>query len=167
MNNEKELLEFLENKTGPMVLLILDGVQDPHNLGACLRSANAFGVAAVIAPKDHAVGLTDTVRKVACGAAEHTPFIPVANLNRFLSQIKDHGFWLVGLAAEASIELSKIDLKGRIAIVMGGEGDGLRRLTKEACDYLAAIPMCGTVECLNVSVSTGIALYETQQQKRR
>lgn len=164
---EKELMSFVENATDRVLLLVLDGVQDPHNLGACLRSANAFGVHAVIAPKDRAVALTDVVRKVSCGAAEQTPFVAVANLNRTLKQLKDANVWLVGFDSEATAAVSEIDLKGHIAIVMGGEGGGLRRLTRETCDYLAQIPMVGSVESLNVSVATGIALYEARRQRTK
>lgn len=163
---EKELMDCVESSTDRMILLVLDGVQDPHNLGACLRSANAFGVTAVIAPKDRAVALTEVVKKVACGAAEQTPFVPVTNLHRTLKQLKEANVWLVGFDSEATLKLTDIDLKGNIAIVMGGEGQGLRRLTREACDYLAQIPMMGTVESLNVSVATGVALYEAQRQRK-
>ncbi len=163
---ENELFECIENATDRVVLLILDGVQDPHNLGACMRSANAFGVTAVIAPKDRAATLTDVVKKVACGAAEHTPFVAVTNLHRTIKQVQERGVWLVGLDSEGTLALADVDLKGNIGIVMGSEGQGLRRLTKEACDYLAKIPMQGMVESLNVSVATGIALYETRRQKR-
>ena len=161
---EKNLMDCVENRTSPILLLILDGVQDPHNLGACLRSANAFGVTAVIAPKDRAAAMSDTVKKVACGAAEQTPFVAVANLHRTLLELKKQGVWLVGLDSEAELTLLQVDLKGNIGIVMGGEGDGMRRLTKEACDYLAKIPMQGTVESLNVSVATGVTLYEVRRQ---
>lgn len=164
---EKDLMDHLENSKDRVILLVLDGVQDPHNLGACLRSANAFGVTAVIAPKDRAVSLTEVVRKVSCGAADQTPFIPVTNLSRALKQLQKAGVWLVGLDSEATMGLSEVDLKGNIGIVMGNEGQGLRRLTREACDYLAQIPMVGTVESLNVSVATGVALYETQRQRHR
>lgn len=162
---EKELLSYVENASERLLLLILDGVQDPHNLGACLRSANAFGVTAVIAPKDRAASITDVVRKVSCGASEQTPFVTVANLNRTLTQLKEMNVWLMGLDSEASVTISDIDLTGHVAIVMGGEGDGLRRLTRETCDYLAKIPMVGNVESLNVSVATGVALYEVLQQR--
>lgn len=162
--DEKKLIENIESAKKPVILLVLDGVQDPHNLGACLRSANAFGVMAVIAPKDRAASLTDVAKKVSSGASEKTPFIPVSNLHRVLLQLKEAGVWLVGLDASATQSISKVDLKGNIAIVMGGEGEGLRRLTKESCDYLAKIPMRGSVESLNVSVSTGIALYEASRQ---
>ncbi|PIZ03415.1 MAG: 23S rRNA (guanosine(2251)-2'-O)-methyltransferase RlmB [Gammaproteobacteria bacterium CG_4_10_14_0_8_um_filter_38_16] len=164
--SEKELMSYIENTEKPIVLLILDGVQDPHNLGACLRSANAFGVHAVIAPKDRAASITEVVRKVASGAAEQTPFIAVTNLHRTIKQLQEKGVWFVGLDSTASKTLSQIDLKGHIGIIMGSEGDGLRRLTKEACDYLAHIPMQGTVESLNVSVATGVALYEIQRQRQ-
>lgn len=160
---ENNLMDCVKNRSSPILLLILDGVQDPHNLGACLRSANAFGVTAVIAPKDRAASMTDVVKKVACGAAEQTPFVAVANLHRTLLQLKEQGVWLVGLDMAASLSLSQVDLKGNIGIVMGGESDGMRRLTKEACDYLVKIPMRGSVESLNVSVATGIALYEAQE----
>lgn len=163
---EKELMEHIEAATSRVVLLILDGVQDPHNLGACLRSANAFGVTAVIAPKDRAVALTEVARKVSCGAADQTPFISVTNLNRVIKNLQEAGVWFVGLDSEATLSLSEVDLKGNIGIVMGGEGQGLRRLTREVCDYLAKIPMQGTVESLNVSVATGVALYETRRQKK-
>ena len=163
--SEKDLMDHVENSTDRVILLVLDGVQDPHNLGACLRSANAFGVTAVIAPKDRAVALTEVVRKVSCGAADQTPFIAVTNLNRTLKQLQKIGVWLVGLDSEATMGLADVDLKGNIGIVMGGEGQGLRRLTREVCDYLAQIPMLGTVESLNVSVATGVTLYETQRQR--
>lgn len=162
---EADLMQLIEQVNTPVLLLILDGVQDPHNLGACLRSANAMGVHAVIAPKDRAASITDVVRKVACGAAEQTPFIAVTNLHRLLKQIKEAGVWLVGLDEDGTEQLAQVDMKGKIGIVMGSEGDGLRRLTKEACDYVAKIPMMGVVESLNVSVATGIALYEVQKQR--
>ena len=164
---ETELFESIENVDGRLLFLILDGVQDPHNLGACLRSANAFGVHAVIAPKDRAASITDVVRKVSCGAAEQTPFVVVTNLNRTLQQLKEANIWLVGLDSSASLQLAEIDLKGNIGIVMGNEGDGLRRLTRETCDYLAKIPMIGSVESLNVSVATGVTLYETLKQRTK
>lgn len=147
-------------------LLILDGVQDPHNLGACLRTADAAGVDAVIAPKDRAVGLTPAVRKVACGAAEAIPFIQVTNLARTLKQLKDAGVWIVGTAGEASDVVYDVDLKGKLAIVMGAEEKGMRRLTRENCDVLVKLPMQGQVESVNVSVATGICLYEAVRQRR-
>ncbi|MEM7148100.1 MAG: 23S rRNA (guanosine(2251)-2'-O)-methyltransferase RlmB [Verrucomicrobiota bacterium] len=146
-------------------LLILDGIQDPHNLGACLRSANAAGVHAVIAPKDKAAPLTETVRRVACGAAEHTPFIQVTNLARAMKKLQDAGLWLVGTADEAEQILYDIDLKGPLAIVLGAEEKGVRRLTRENCDFLARIPMTGQVDCLNVSVATGVCLFEALRQR--
>src|SRR3989338_3409645 len=164
--HEKELIDCVTESKEPVLLLILDSVQDPHNLGACLRSANAFGVHAVIAPKDRAASITDIVRKVACGAAELTPFVAVTNLHRTLKQLQSLGVWLVGLDTAAEMPLSQVDLRGSVGLVMGSEGEGLRRLTKEACDYLAYIPMQGMVESMNVSVATGIALYEAQSQRR-
>lgn len=164
--SESDLIDHVTNANYPVVLLILDGVQDPHNLGACLRSANAFGVTAVVIPKDRAASKTDIVKKVASGAAEQTPLVAVTNLNRTLKQLQEVGVWFVGLDSEGTIALSEVDLKGNIGIVMGGEGDGLRRLTRESCDYLAQIPMQGVVESLNVSVATGIALYEMQRQRK-
>lgn len=161
--SERDLTKLIEIDN--VLLLILDGVQDPHNLGACLRSANALGVHAVIAPKDRAVGMTPAVRKVASGAAEITPFIPVTNLSRTLKQLKEQGIWLVGAVGEAETNIFEIDLLGRIALVMGAEGKGLRRLTREHCDYLARIPMQGSVSSFNVSVATGICLYEINRQR--
>lgn len=163
--SENDLLQCIECAKNPVVLLVLDGVQDPHNLGACLRSANAFGVTAVIAPKDRAANVTEVVRKVASGAAEKTPFIAVTNLHRTMEQLKKAGVWFVGLEMDGVMLLSQVDLKKHIAIVLGGEGAGLRRLTKETCDYLASIPMYGSVENLNVSVAAGIALYEMRRQR--
>ena len=149
-------------------LLVLDGVQDPHNLGACLRSADGAGVHAVIAPRDRSVGLTPVVRKVASGAAESVPFIQVTNLVRTLKQLKrDHGIWLVGTAGGSDRILYQTDLRGPLALIMGGEEKGMRRLTREACDYLVGLPMHGAVESLNVSVATGICLYEALRQRGR
>ncbi len=162
---EKELMDFVENTEDRVLLLILDGVQDPHNLGACLRSANAFGVNAVIVPKDRAASITDVVRKVSCGAAEQTPCVAVTNLNRTLEHLKEANIWLMGFDSDAPLALTDVDLKGNMGIVMGGEGEGLRRLTRETCDYLAKIPMLGAVESLNVSVATGVVLYEVQRQR--
>jgi 23S rRNA (guanosine2251-2'-O)-methyltransferase len=145
--------------------LVLDGVEDPHNLGACLRVADAMGVHAVIAPKDRAVGLNATVRKVACGAAETVPFIAVTNLARTLRELQDKGVFVIGASANAEAELNQTPLKGPIAIVLGAEGTGLRRLTEETCDKLIKIPMFGSVESLNVSVASGICLYEIRRQR--
>jgi 23S rRNA (guanosine2251-2'-O)-methyltransferase len=162
--NEKDL-ESILNQTDQPFLLILDGVTDPHNLGACLRSADAAGVHAVIAPKDNAASLTATARKVASGAAETVPFIQVTNLSRTMKKLQDAGVWIVGLAGETEQELYNIDLKGPLALAMGAEGKGLRRLTREHCDHLVRIPMVGTVESLNVSVATGICLFEALRQR--
>ena len=146
-------------------LLVLDGVQDPHNLGACLRTAEAAGVQAVVIPRDKSVGLNATVCKVASGAAEVVPLIQVTNLARTLQWMKKEGIWLIGTAGEAEQSIYRTDLHGPLAIVMGGEGKGLRRLTREQCDLLIFLPMLGTVESLNVSVATGVALYETVRQR--
>lgn len=162
---EADLDTVLDAIAGPALLLVLDGVQDPHNLGACLRSADAAGVHAVLAPNDRAAGLTPTARKVACGAAEHVPFIQVTNLARTLRELKQRGIWLVGAAGEAESDLYAMDLKGPVAVVLGAEEKGLRRLTREECDYLARIPMAGSVESLNVSVATGVFLFEAVRQR--
>lgn len=158
----KALLKRLD--TEPF-LLVLDGVQDPHNLGACLRTADAAGVHAVIAPRDRSAGLNATVCKVASGAAESVPFIQVTNLSRTLKWLKQEGIWLVGTAGEAQQQLYQADLRGPLAILMGSEGKGLRRLTREHCDLLVRLPMLGTVESLNVSVAAGVALYEALRQR--
>jgi 23S rRNA (guanosine2251-2'-O)-methyltransferase len=162
---ENELLAQLDALEGAPLLLVLDTITDPHNLGACLRTADAAGVHAVIAPKDKAVGITATVSKVACGAAESVPFYQVTNLARTLKELQDRGIWLFGTAGEASESVYKTDLKGPIAIVMGAEGKGLRRLTREACDHLIHIPMAGDVSSLNVSVATGVCLFEAVRQR--
>jgi 23S rRNA (guanosine2251-2'-O)-methyltransferase len=151
----------------PPLLLVLDGVTDPHNLGACLRSADAAGVAAVIVPRDRAAGITPVVRKVAAGAAETVPLVQVVNLARTLRELKDRGVWLVGTSEDAPRTLYDLDLSGPIALVLGSEGEGMRRLTREACDELVSIPMAGAVESLNVSVATGVALFEAVRQRRR
>lgn len=162
---ESELDDILANASSPL-LLILDGVTDPHNLGACLRSADAAGVAAVIAPKDKAAGLTPVVRKVACGAAETVPFVVVTNLARTMDSLKDRGIWLAGAAGEAEETVYEANLTGSLALVMGAEGHGLRRLTRERCDFLIKIPMAGAVSSLNVSVATGVCLFEAVRQRR-
>jgi len=164
---EADLEKLLDNLTVPPFLLILDGVQDPHNLGACLRTANAAGVHIVIAPQDRSVGLTPVARKIACGAAEITPFIQVTNLARTLGYLKERGIWLYGTADDANANLYETNLQGPIAFVLGAEGKGLRRLTKELCDYIIAIPMAGAVSSLNVSVATGVCLYEALRQRRK
>lgn len=162
----KDIHDILESGlTEPPFFLVLDGVEDPHNLGACLRVADAMGVHAVIAPKDRAVGLNATVRKVACGAAETVPFIAVTNLARTLRELKDAGVFVLGTSAEAPQDLFSAKLAGPIALVLGAEGSGLRRLTAETCDALVNIPMFGTVESLNVSVASGICLYEARRQR--
>ena len=162
---ETQLEEALE-AAGPVpLLLVLDGVQDPHNLGACLRSADAAGVAAVIVPRDRAAGLTPVVRKVAAGAAESVPLVAVVNLARTLRELKERGLWLVGTDDAADKTLYEADLKGPLGLVMGSEGEGMRRLTRECCDQLVSIPMAGAVESLNVSVATGVALFEAVRQR--
>ncbi len=168
----KDIHDILESDlTEAPFFLVLDGVEDPHNLGACLRVADAMGVHAVIAPKDRAVGLNATVRKVACGAAETVPFIAVTNLARTLRELKDAGVFIVGTLMEApkgmAAPTSLLDTKlnGPIALVLGAEGDGMRRLTAETCDALVTIPMFGSVESLNVSVASGICLYEVRRQR--
>jgi 23S rRNA (guanosine2251-2'-O)-methyltransferase len=150
----------------PPLLLILDGVQDPHNLGAILRSADGAGVACVIAPRDRAAGLGPAARKVAAGAAETMPFAQVTNLARCMDGLKAQGYWLIGAAGEASEEVYDVDLNGPVALVMGAEGEGMRRLTRERCDRLVRLPMQGAVGSLNVSVATGILLYEALRQRR-
>jgi 23S rRNA (guanosine2251-2'-O)-methyltransferase len=166
--SENDLFDILKKLDHPPFILILDCVQDPHNLGACLRSADAAGVDAVIAPKDRAVGLTDTVRRIASGGAENVPFIRVTNLARIMEILKEEAkFWIVGTADKAEQTIHEIDLTGPIAIVMGAEGQGLRRLTAQKCDFLAKIPMAGSVDCLNVSVATGVCLFEAVRQRTR
>lgn len=164
--SESELAGLLDDLSEAPFLLILDGVTDPHNLGACLRSADAAGVQAVITTKDRAASLSPTAIKVASGAAQTVPFVQVTNLARCLRDLKQRGIWLVGLDSQADQSLYQTDLKGPLAIVMGAEGQGLRRLSREECDYLASIPMLGSVESLNVSVATGICLFEALRQRR-
>lgn len=160
-----DLFSLIDEVEHAPFLLILDGVQDPHNLGACLRSANAAGVDAVIAPKDKAASLTSAARKVASGAAEVTPFFQVTNLARTIDQLKAKGIWIYGLSDQAQESIYKANLLGPIAIVMGAEGKGMRRLTQEKCDGILNIPMMGTVSSLNVSVATGVTLYEVLRQR--
>ena len=162
---EKDLPGFLDTLDEPAFLLVLDGVQDPHNLGACLRTADAAGVHAVIMPRDRAVGLTPVVRKVACGAVDSVPVFSVTNLARALRQLREAGIWIYGASDEADQGLYAADLKGPLALVLGSEGKGLRRLTREHCDYMLAIPMAGRVESLNVSVAAGVLLYEARRQR--
>ena len=158
--------DILDNLAEPPLLLLLDGVQDPHNLGACLRSAAAMGVHAVVAPKDRAVGITPVVEKVASGAVETVPYLMITNLARTLTGLRDRDIFLVGLAGEGDMLLDEVSLGGPLALVLGAEGTGLRRLTRDRCDVLASIPIGGGVESLNVSVATGICLYEARRQRR-
>jgi 23S rRNA (guanosine2251-2'-O)-methyltransferase len=158
--------ELLDRSEAPPLLLVLDGVTDPHNLGACLRTADAAGALAVIVPKDKSATLNATARKVACGAAEVVPLVAVTNLARTLEKLQKRGVWIVGTAGEASQELYSQDLSGPIALVMGAEGKGMRRLTREHCDYLVRLPMAGSVSSLNVSVATGVCLFEALRQRR-
>ena len=160
-----DLHDIVESVSGDALLLVLDGVQDPHNLGACLRVADAFDVHAVVAPKDRAVGMTPVVAKVASGAAETVPYITVTNLARTMRELKEIGIWIVGADEGASAGLYTTKLRGPLAWVFGAEGEGMRRLTREHCDELVRIPMIGTVESLNVSVASGVCLSETIRQR--
>ena len=164
--SEDSLDHLLRLHPQDLLLLMLDGVQDPHNLGACLRTADAAGVHGVVVPRDRAAGLTSTVRKVASGAAESVPFIQVTNLARTLRQLQDANVRVVGTAGEATLSLYQMDWRGPVALVMGGEGKGMRRLTREHCGQLVAIPMAGTVASLNISVAAGICLYEIVRQRQ-
>ncbi len=164
--NENGLLDLLTAAAPPALVLVLDGVSDPHNLGACLRTADAAGALAVVAPRDRAAGLTPIVRKVAAGAAETVPFAQVTNLARALRDLKDAGLWIVGTAEDGEQDLFEADLRGPLAVVMGSEGRGLRRLTREGCDFCVRLPMLGTVQSLNVSVAAGIVLFEALRQRR-
>lgn len=160
-----DIEDVLENLNEPPLLLILDGITDPHNLGACLRVADVMGVHAVIAPKDKSVGLNATVSKVACGAAETVPYITVTNLARTIRELKQRGIWIIGTDMNGNDDLYHFTAPEAVAWVMGAEGNGMRRLTRDLCDTLVSIPMFGTVESLNVSVSTGIVLSETRRQR--
>lgn len=162
---QTSLEDLLDSLQEPAFLLVLDGVTDPHNLGACLRTADAAGVHAVIFPKDKSSSINATVRKVACGAAEVMPTYPVTNLARTLEQLKQRGIWIVGTAGEAAQKVYDLDLSGAKALVMGAEGPGMRRLTREKCDYLVKLPMAGSVSSLNVSVATGVCLFEMVRQR--
>ncbi|MDX1836307.1 23S rRNA (guanosine(2251)-2'-O)-methyltransferase RlmB [Legionella taurinensis] len=164
--NESDLKDLLSASQSPALILILDGVTDPHNLGACLRSADAAGVRFVMIPKDKSASITPVVSKVACGAAESVPLVRVTNLVRAMEIIKQEGVWIYGAAGEATQSLYQLDCRSSIALVMGAEGDGLRRLTREHCDGLFSLPMLGSVESLNVSVATGISLYEAVRQRQ-
>ncbi len=163
--DERGLAKLLDSLTHPPLILVLDEVTDPHNLGACLRTADAAGVDAVIVPKDRSAPLNMTARKVACGAADTIAFAEVTNLSRTLGELKERGIWIAGAAGEAEDSLYNIDFKQPIAIVMGSEGKGLRRLTREHCDYLMSIPMAGALSSLNVSVATGLCLFEAVRQR--
>jgi 23S rRNA (guanosine2251-2'-O)-methyltransferase len=169
-----ELLENLEaanaalppEQREPPLILVLDGVTDPHNLGACLRVADGAGAHAVIAPKDHAAGINATVAKVASGAAETVPYFMVTNLARTLNELKERNIWIIGTSDQATQTLYQVDLKGAVALVLGAEGDGMRALTAKTCDQLVRIPMQGAVESLNVSVASGVCLYEATRQRQ-
>jgi 23S rRNA (guanosine2251-2'-O)-methyltransferase len=161
----RTLDELLDAVEGPPLLLVLDGITDPHNLGACLRVADGAGAHAVIAPKDRAVGLNATAAKVASGAAETMPYITVTNLARTLRELKERDIYVVGTSDDAEKTIYQADMKTGTALVMGSEGEGMRRLTRETCDYLVNIPMMGSVESLNVSVASGVCLYEARRQR--
>ncbi len=163
--DETFLFDLLDRLQEPPFLLVLDNIQDPHNLGACLRTADGAGVQAVIAPKDRSVRMTKAVRTVACGAAENVPFVQVTNLARLLDQLKERNIWVVGTADSALQNLYEMDLVGPLAIVMGSEGEGLRRLTAKKCDFLARLPMAGRIESLNVSVAAGVCMFEAVRQR--
>ena len=159
--------EVVESIEGPPLLLILDGVTDPHNLGACLRVADGAGAHAIVAPKDHAVGVNATVAKVASGAAETVPYIMVTNLARTLNELKDFDIRIIGTSDDAEQDLYDLDLTGPVAFVLGSEGDGMRQLTRKTCDQLVRIPMAGAVESLNVSVAAGVCLFEALRQRTK
>lgn len=161
----RNLDELLDAIDGPPLLLVLDGITDPHNLGACLRVADGAGAHAVIAPKDRAVGLNATAAKVASGAAETVPYITVTNLARTLRELKERDIWLVGTTDDVEKNIYDVDFKSGCALVMGSEGEGMRRLTRETCDVLVSVPMFGSVESLNVSVASGVCLYEARRQR--
>ena len=163
---EADLITLIDNSSTPPLLLVLDGIQDPHNLGACLRTADGAGVNAVIAPMNGAVGLTPTVHKVASGASANIPYIQVANLARTLRRLQQQGVWLIGASDDADNAYDEIDMTGPCTLIMGAEGKGLRRLTRQHCDHLVQIPMVGSVSSLNVSVATGVILFEAVRQRR-
>lgn len=165
LGNESDLADLVSAAGDKALLLVLDGVTDPHNLGACLRTADAAGATAVVIPRDRAVGLTPVVRKVASGAAEHLPLVAVTNLARTLDALKEQGLWIVGTSDTADQDLYAMDLRQPVALVMGAEGQGMRRLTAERCDMLVRLPMRGSVESLNVSVAAGVCLYEALRQR--
>jgi 23S rRNA (guanosine2251-2'-O)-methyltransferase len=161
----KSIDDLLDEVSEPPLLLVLDGITDPHNLGACLRVADGAGAHAVIAPKDHAVGINATVAKVASGAAEVVPYFMVTNLARTLTELKERDIWVIGTAEDAEHELYEVDMKGPVALVLGAEGPGMRQLTRKHCDQLVRIPMMGGVESLNVSVASAVCLYEARRQR--
>lgn len=161
----RNLDELLDAIVGPPLILVLDGITDPHNLGACLRVADGAGAHAVIVPKDRAVGLNATVAKVASGAAETVPYMTVTNLARTLRELKERDIFLIGTTDDAEKTIYEADFTGGVALVMGAEGEGMRRLTRETCDLLVSVPMCGSVESLNVSVASGVCLYEARRQR--
>jgi 23S rRNA (guanosine2251-2'-O)-methyltransferase len=164
IENEDDLFDLIDSTENPL-LLVLDGVQDPHNLGACLRTASGAGVTAVVAPVKGAVGITPTVRDISCGGADDVPFLKIQNVSMLLRKFHDRGITIVGTTDKGNNSIYDIDLSGPTAFVMGGEGWGLRKVTGEYCDHLVSIPMAGTVDCLNVSVSAGVCLYETVRQR--
>ena len=163
----EEVLEDILDSTENPLILILDCIQDPHNLGAILRTADGAGVDAVIAPKDKSVGITETVLRVSVGAAEKVPFIQVTNLSRTMKMLQTRGIWIFGTSDKGDRDIYETDFSGGVALVMGAEGDGMRRLTEENCDFLIRIPMKGSVPCLNVSVATGVCLYEIVRQRKQ
>ena len=163
--NARSLDDLLDALAEPPLLLVLDGVTDPHNLGACLRVADGAGAHAVIAPKDHAAGINATVAKVASGAAETMPYFMVTNLARTLGELQERNIWCIGTAGEAEKSIYQVELKTPVALVLGAEGPGMRQLTRKTCDELVHIPMCGAVESLNVSVASGVCLYEARRQR--
>ena len=164
IKNEEHLFDKITKIKNPLIL-ILDGIQDPHNLGACLRTADAAGVSAVIVPKNRAASITETVRKIACGAAENVMFVQVANLVTCITKLKEKGIWIIGTSDKTNKSLYDIEMTGPIAIVIGAEEKGMRRLTTDSCDFLVSIPMHGKVECLNASVASGIVLFEAIRQR--
>ena len=163
--HENDLAALVERDGSDTLILVLDGVTDPHNLGACLRSAAAAKVTAVIVPKDRAVGLTPVVRRASAGGADRVPLIAVTNLARTLRELKEAGVWITGLAGDTDTAIYGVDFRGPVALVLGGEGEGIRRLTRELCDFVAKIPMPGAMESLNVSVATGVVLFEALRQR--
>lgn len=165
MTHEDELAALIERDGMETLVLVLDGITDPHNLGACLRSAAAAKVTAVIVPKDRAVGLTPVVRRASAGGADRVPLVAVTNLARTLRELKDAGVWITGLAGDTETSVYEVDFRGPVALVLGSEGEGMRRLTRELCDFVAKIPMPGMMESLNVSVATGVVLFEALRQR--